>query len=179
MVIIPSGWASHSRKRERSFTGEPLRGSHILRTARASRFALRAKTVQNTAFGAKTSRYSSQNSNFWIQNLNFKPLLALRTPNITYMKRGRRGGLHRRETRRTTVQNSAKQWFWRQNDRYSSQNSNFWIQKLNFKPLLALLISNITYMKRLPGMGKREASTDEKTAKNSEKQRNGHFWRQE
>ena len=47
MVIIPSGWASHSRKRERSFIGEPLRGSHILHTSSASRacarFALRAE----------------------------------------------------------------------------------------------------------------------------------------
>ena len=47
MVIIPSGWASHSRKRERSFIGEPLRGSHILHTSSATRacarFALRAE----------------------------------------------------------------------------------------------------------------------------------------
>ena len=77
--------------------------------------------------------------------------------------------------RRKTVQNSAKQWFWRQNDRYSSQNSKFLIQNLNFKPLFALLISNITYMKRLPGMGnvggfhRRENSEKQrKTAKNSE-----------
>ena len=98
-----------------------------------------------------------------------------------------------RSTDEKTSKNSAKQLFWRQNDRYSSQNSNFWIQKLNFKPLLAILISN---KKRLPGMGnvggfhRRENSEKQrktaknsekqrKTAKNSEKQRNGHFWRQE
>jgi len=41
---------------------------------------------------------------------------------------------------------------------------------LNFKPLLALLIANITYMKRLRSMGAGEASTDEKTSKTSAKQ---------
>ena len=36
---------------------------------------------------------------------------------------------------------------------------------LTFKPLFALLTSNITYMKRLWSMGAVETSTDEKTAK--------------
>ena len=69
--------------------------------------------MQNSDFGAKTSRYSSQNSNFLIQNLNVKPLLALLIANITYMKRlrsmGAGGGLHRRvnvEKQCKTVQNS-------------------------------------------------------------------------
>ena len=44
------------------------------------------KTVQNGDFGAKTT-VTAQNSKFLIQNLNFKPLLAILTPNITYMKR--------------------------------------------------------------------------------------------
>jgi len=39
---------------------------------------------------------------------------------------------------------------------------------LNFKPLFALLTSNITYMKRLRSMGAVETYTDEKTVKNSE-----------
>ena len=46
----------------------------------------------------------------------------------------------------------------------------FFIQNLNFKPLLAMLISNIAYMKRLRSMGAGEASTDEKTSKNRAKQ---------
>ena len=46
----------------------------------------------------------------------------------------------------------------------------FLIQNLNFKPLLALLVSNITYMKRLRSMGAGETSTDEKTSKNRPKQ---------
>ena len=43
------------------------------------------KRVQNSDFGAKTT-VTAQNSNFRIQNLNFKLLFALLTSNITYMK---------------------------------------------------------------------------------------------
>ena len=52
----------------------------------------------------------------------------------------------------------------------TAQNSNFLIQKLNCVLLFALLTSNITYIKRLQIMAAEEASTDEKTVKNSEKQ---------
>ena len=52
----------------------------------------------------------------------------------------------------------------------TAQNSIFLIQNLNFKLLFALLTSDITYMKRLRSMAAEEASTDEKTVKNSEKQ---------
>ena len=43
-------------------------------------------------------------------------------------------------------------------------------QNLNCKPLVALLTSNITSMKHLRSMGAGEASTDEKTSKNSAEQ---------
>ena len=52
----------------------------------------------------------------------------------------------------------------------SSSKFKFLIQNLNFKLLFALLTSNITYIKRLRSMTVEEASTDEKTVKNSEKQ---------
>ena len=57
----------------------------------------------------------------------------------------------------------------------TAQISIFLIQKLNCVLLFALLTSNITHMKRLRSMDAEEASTDEKTVKNSEKQ---WFWRQ-
>ena len=82
---------------------------------------------------------------------------------------GRRGGFHRRENvekQCKTVQNSILA----PKRAVTAQNSNFWIQNLNFKLPFALLTSNITYMKRLRSMGAGEASTDEKTSKNSAKQ---------
>ena len=52
----------------------------------------------------------------------------------------------------------------------TAQNSNFLIQNWTFELLFALPTSNITYMKRLRSMDAEEASTDETTVKNSEKQ---------
>ena len=109
---------------------------------------------------------------FLIQNLNFKPLLALLISNITYMKRLRSMGAGEASTDEKTVQNSAKQCKTVQNSDFgakttvTAQNSNFLIQNLNFKPLFALRISKITYMKRLRSMGAEQASTDEEMSKN-------------
>ena len=130
------------------------------------------KTVQNSILAPKRPlqlKIQIFELKIWISSF----LFALLTSNITYMKHLQRGRPPQTRKRRKTVQNGAKQCktaFWRQNDRYSSK-FKFWIQNLNFKPLDAVLTSNITYMKRLLGMGAGEASTDEKTAKNSEKQR--------
>ena len=131
------------------------------------------KTVQNSAkqwFRRQNDRYSSK---FKFFNSNFKPRYALLISNSTYMKRLRSMGAEEDSMDKKTVQNSAKQWFWRQNDRYSSQNSKIWIQNLNFKPLFALRTPNITYMKRLRSMGTGKASTDEK---NVEKQCKTVIW---
>ena len=84
------------------------------------------------------------------------------------MKRLRSMGAEETSTDEKTAKNSAKQCFWRQNDRYSSK-FKLLNSKLNFKLLFALLTSNITHMKRLRSMADDEASTDEKTVKNSEK----------
>ena len=46
----------------------------------------------------------------------------------------------------------------------------FFNSKLNFKPLLALRTSNVTYMKHLCSMGAGEVSTHQKTPENSAKQ---------
>ena len=58
---------------------------------------------------------TAQNSNFLIQNLNFKLLFALLTSNITYMKRLRSMATEEDSTDAKTVKNSEKQCFWRQN----------------------------------------------------------------
>ena len=149
-----------------------------LRSMGAGEVSTHQKTSKNSAkqwFWRQNDRYSSQNSNIWIQISNFKPLLALRTFNITYMKHLRSMGAREASTDQKTSKNSEKQWFWRQNDRYNCRNSNFLIQNSNFKTLLALRTSNNTYMKHLRSIGAGEASTGQKTSKNSGKQ---WFWRQ-
>ena len=45
----------------------------------------------------------------------------------------------------------------------TAQNSNFWIQKWNFKPPVALLTSNTTYVKRLQSMAAGEAEKQSET----------------
>ena len=58
------------------------------------------------------------------------------------------------------------------------QLSKFKFFNSKFEPLLAMLVSNIAYMKRLRSMGAGETSTDEKTSKNRPKQCKTAFWRQ-
>ena len=122
------------------------------------------KPVKTSDFGAKTT-VTAQNSKFWIQILNFRPFDALLTSNISHMKHLRSMGA--REA--STDEKTPKQHFGAKTSRYSSK-FKFWIQDLNFKPLFALLISNIIYMERLRSMGAGEASTDRKTVQNSAKQ---------
>jgi hypothetical protein len=73
--------------------------------------------VQNSVFGAKTSRYSSK---FKFLNSNFEFQASFCITNLKHYiyeasaEYGRRGGLHRRENvekQCKTVQNSAKQHF--------------------------------------------------------------------
>ena len=126
------------------------------------------KIVKNSDFGAKTSRYSSK---FKCLNSRFEFQASFCITNLKYhtyeasAKYGRRGGFHRRENSQKTVEKQvlAPKLV------VTAQNSNFWIQFLNFELLFALLTSNITYMKRLRSMDAEEASTDEKTVKTSEK----------
>ena len=110
------------------------------------------KTVQNSVFGAKTSRYSSK---FKLLNSKFEFQAFWCIPNLNYYiyetsaKYGRRGGLHRRE-------NSEKQ------------------RKTVFFAFFQILPSR----RHLRSMGPWVASTDEKTAKNVENSAKQRFWRQ-
>ena len=110
---------SHHRfARALAFTGEQLRGSQQSaeepsaddKTVQNS--AKQCKTVQNSDFGAKTSRYSSK---FKFFNSKFEFQASFCITNLkhhTYeasAEYGRRGGLHRRENvekQCKTVQNS-------------------------------------------------------------------------
>ena len=105
-----------------------------------------------------------------IQSLNFELLFALLTSNITYTNRLRSMAVEEASTDEKAGENSKNTVLLAPKLAVTAQISNFWIQILNCELLFALLTSNITYMKRLWSMGAEEASTDEKTVKNSEKQ---------